>query len=288
MDIIIESLRADWESFLRIAPRLVYGLTIALIFWLIGRYSGRAIGNLLHRTVRTRPNARFFAYATSGVIASVGALLALGVMGFHGIAASLLATGGIVAIIIGFAFREVGENFLAGLFLTLSRPFEIGDLIKTGDLLGEVRSIELRNVHLRTFDGCDVYVPSAQLFREALFNYTQDGLRRPSFSVGIAYHEIPEDVIALLEKAVSNVADVLADPGPFVTVENFIAAYIEYEVFFWIDVTKSKRGYVAITNAVKIACWRALRDAGMTFSTDVTTALEIKSMPAVTLDRAAD
>ena len=281
MDIVIESLLADWRNFLGFAPKLLYGLAIAIVFLIIGKYSSRGVGQLLRRAVRTKSTAQFFQYLTSWLIASIGLLLALGVMGFHGVAKTLLATGGIVAIVIGFAFREIGENFLAGFLLAISRPFEIGDLIQTGNLLGEVRSIELRYVHVRTFDACDVFVPSAQLIRDPLYNFTKDGLRRPSFTVGAAYNEEPDKVISLLESAVSDCADVLHSPKPFVSVKNFSDQHIEYEVFFWIDVTKSKHSYVESQNIAKIRCWRSLRDANITFSTDVTTALEIKTMPEV-------
>jgi small-conductance mechanosensitive channel len=286
MELVIESLRADWESFLRFAPRLLYGLFLLLIFLIVAKTGGRLAARILERSDRFRSNKRFFRYIVTGTIASIGFLLTLGIMGFHGIVASLLATGGIAAIVIGFAFREVGENFLAGFFLTISRPFKVGDLIKTGDLLGVVRSIELRHVHVRTFDACDVFVPSAQMFREPLFNYTQDGLRRPSFVVGVAYHHEPDVVIDLLERAAANVADVLEDPMPFVTVKDFGALYVEYEIFFWIDVEKSERGYIATKNAVKISCWYALRDANLTFSTDVISGFEIKKIPAISVSLA--
>jgi len=275
MDFVLESLRADWEAFLRFAPRLIYGLVLLAAFVMAGKLAGKVVGRAIRHSTRLRANERFLQQVVSWSISAVGILLALGLMGFQGIATSLLATGGVVAIVLGFAFREIGENFLAGFFLTFSRPFELGDLIKTGDLTGTVRSIELRNVHIRTFDACDVFVPSAQIFREPLYNYTRDGLRRPSFTVGIAYHDNPEQVIALLENATKSVADVLPDPKPFVTVKDFGAQYVDYEVFFWLDVKKSERGYIATRNDVKVSCWRALREAGMTFSTDVTTGLDL-------------
>jgi len=284
MEFVIESLGTDWEAFLRFAPRLLYGLVLLIIFLIAARFAGRLVVNVLHRSIRMRSNERFFRHLVTWSISSVGILLALGVMGFQGIATSLLATGGVAAIVLGFAFREIGENFLAGFLLTVSRPFETGDLIKTGDLTGVVRSIELRHVHIRTFDACDVFVPSAQMFREPLYNYTRDGLRRPNFTVGVAYHDDPERIITLLEKAASGVPDVLSDPRPFVTVKEFAAQYIEYEVFFWLDVNKSERGFIATRNDVKTKCWRALRDAGVTFSTDVTTGLNIQSAPDLKVD----
>jgi small-conductance mechanosensitive channel len=284
MELVIESLRADWEAFLRFAPRLFYGLVLLVIFLTAAKFAGQFAAKVLHRSARFRSNERFLQHAVRWSISSLGVLLALGLMGFQGIAASLLATGGVVAIVLGFAFREIGENFLAGFFLTFSRPFELGDLIKTGDLTGNVRSIELRSVHIRTFDACDVFVPSAQIFREPLYNYTRDGLRRPSFTVGVAYHDEPEQVIALLETAARGVPDVIAEPQSFVTIKEFGAQFVEYEVFFWLDVNKSERGYVATRNDVKVHCWRALRDAGMTFSTDVSTGLDLKSAPDLIVD----
>ena len=279
MELILESLRGDWQAFLKFAPRFAYGVVLLLIFLLAARYGGRLVARLLERSAQLRTNAHFLKNLVTWSIASVGILLALGLMGFSGLAASLLATGGIVAIVLGFAFREIGENFLAGFFLTFSRPFELGDLIKTGDLTGNVRSIELRYVHIRTFDVCDVFVPSAQIFREPLYNYTRDGLRRPCFTIGVAYHDEPAQVIALLEQATGSTDDVIEDPKPYVAVKDFAAQYIEYEIFFFFDVSLGRRGYVEITNDVKINCWRALRDKGMTFSTDVSSGFEILQVP---------
>ncbi|MDH3419001.1 MAG: mechanosensitive ion channel family protein [Gammaproteobacteria bacterium] len=281
MDFVIETLRTDWEAMLRFAPRLFYGLVLLLFFLVAGRLGGNVVARVLRRTGRFRANEAFFRHLFTWAVGVIGFLLALGIMGFQGVAASLLATGGVVAVVLGFAFREIGENFLAGFFLSFSRPFEVDDLIKTGDLTGEVKSIELRYVHIRAFDACDVFIPSAQIFREPLHNYTRDGLRRPSFTVGVAYHDDPKTVVDLLERVTAGVKDVLQKPRAFVSIKEFAEQYVEYEVFFWLDVNKSERGFIGVRNDVKIACWQALREAGMTFSTDVTAGIEIKSTPAL-------
>lgn len=283
MQFIADSLRADWHAFLASTPRLLYAAILLVVFLVVARLSGNVVARLMHRSERLRANERYVRRLLVWAIRVVGVLAVLGVMGFEGVAASLLATGGVVAIVLGFAFREIGENLLAGIFLTFSRPFEVGDLIRTGDLTGTVRAVDIRSVHIRTFDACDVFVPSAQIFREALYNYTRDGLRRPSFTVGVAYHDEPGAVLALLEKVVRGVEDVLPEPRAFVDVKAFAAGWVEYEVFFWMDVSASRRDLVTVCNDVKIRCWQALHDAGMTFSTDVTTALDIRSAPALTI-----
>jgi len=285
MEFLITSLRNDWETFLSFSPRLIYALALMVVFVIAGNIMGRAIARLLRRSDRFRPNERFGRTVITWVFRLAGVLLALGVMGFKGVAASLLATGGVVAVVIGFAFREIGENLLAGLFLAFSRPFEVGDLIKTSDLTGTVRYIDIRSVHIRTADACDVFVPSAQIFTQPLYNYTRDGLRRQNFTVGVAYHDEPEEVVDLLRKATCGVVEVLRDPDVFVTVKEFTAAFVEYEIFFFLDMNVGKRGIVDVSNDVKAHCWRALREAGMTFSTDVTSGIDIRTLPPLAVEK---
>lgn len=285
MNYILDSLQNDWQAFLSFSPRLVYAALLLLIFVFASSLAGKLVTRVLQRSERLNSNVRFVRRIVVWTIRTIGILLALGVMGFQGVAASVLATGGVVAIVLGFAFREIGENLLAGIFMTFSRPFELGDLIKTGDLVGRVRAIDIRSVHIRTEDACDVFVPNAQIFREELYNYTRDGLRRPGFKIGVAYHDDPAAIVSLLQKTTAGVANVLAEPKAFVSIENFADSHVVYGIYFWMDTIKSSRDIVQLSNDVKIACWKALGEAGMTFSTDVTTALEIKSVPSLTLER---
>ncbi len=283
MEFVVESFQADWEAFLRFAPRLCYAALVLAVALLLAKLAGRATATTLQRTDRFKANHRFLRLLVTGLIGSAGLLLTLGVLGLQGVATSLLATGGAVAIVLGFAFREIGENVLAGFFLSFSRPFELGDLITTGGITGVVRTIELRHIHVRTADGCDVYIPSAQMFREALHNYTRDGLRRPSFSVGVAYQESPQRVMALLKEA-ANGPSVLTQPGPTVTIKEFASQYVIYEVSFWLDVLGSDRGLPALRNEVMVQCWQALADAGVALSSDVSSAIELTQTPPVRIE----
>lgn len=281
MQFVIDTLQADWEAFLRFLPRLLYGAVVMGVFLLLAGQLGR----LTRRLLAARAGTPLLAAVVRYGVAAAGLLMALNVLGFPGIAASMLATGGVVAIVLGFAFREVGENLLAGFFLSFSRPFQPGDLVRSGDLTGTVRAIELRHVHLRAADACDVFVPSAQIFREPLYNYTRDGLRRPSFTLGVAYHDDPEEVIAVLESALGQLPDVLADPPPLVSIRHFDAQVVEYQVLFWLDQNVTTQGPAQVERQARIACWRALREAGMTFSTDVRSGVDITSLPRLQLEK---
>ena len=286
MEFVLESLRADWQTFLNYSPRLIYAAIVLIIASLAAGGFSRLVGNVMRRSQRLQQQERYVRRLVLWTIQLIGVMFALGVMGFKGVATSMLATGGVVAIVLGFAFREIGENLLAGIFLNFSRPFEVGDLIKSGELTGTVRAIDVRSVHIRTADACDVFVPSAKIFKEELYNYTRDGMRRPGFCIGVAYHDEPEAVVSLLQNTIRQVEDVLPEPRAYVSIKEFADNWIVYELFFWVDITTSRRDLVGVTNDVMTQCWRVLRDAGMTFSTDVTSLLEIKSAPALTVQNA--
>ena len=135
MEFVTESLLTDWQALLRFAPRLIYALVLLVIFLVAARLIGRFSAGIFDRSRQLRPNKRFLQHVVTWAITGFGILLALGIMGFGGIVASLLATGGVVAIVLGFAFREIGENFLAGFFLTFSSELSTGvDILSAPDL----------------------------------------------------------------------------------------------------------------------------------------------------------
>ena len=275
MDAILQSLRTEFDALLALTPRLVTALVVLLAFVLLGRLAGRGVERLLRSTGHAGRYLTVSRRLVGGVIVLLGGVAALHVLGLTAIATSLLATGGLMAVIFGFAFKEVGENLLAGVFLAFSRSFDIGDLIKSSDLTGVIREIDLRHVHIRTGDGCDIFIPSAEIFRNPLFNYTRDGLRRGSFTVGIDYGDDPHRARGVLLEAVRGIEHVLADPAPAVELAGFNAAYVEVEVFFWVDTFGSGPGLSRVRTMVMEACRQALREAGFTFSSDVSTAVSL-------------
>jgi len=274
MDILIESLTTEWHRLLQLAPRL--GIAVALVvlcFW-IGRLFGSALVRVLSAGNLTGIHLNFFRTLTQWVLVLVGVILALNVLGLQTLAAGLVAGGGITAVALGFAFRGIGENFLAGFFLAFSRPFKVGDLIQSGDLAGVVRGIELRHTHVRTADARDIFIPSAQIFNNPLINFTRDGLRRPSFTVGIDYADDSERARGLLLDAARGVDNVLADPAPGVVISSLGPDYVELQVFFWINTFERGVSLPAVQTEVMERCRRALIENRFTVSSNVTTNLE--------------
>jgi len=270
MDILLESMMEEWQGLVRLTPRVLVAILVVIVSIFAGRLIGKVVVSVLSRGNFRPTHRNFFRNLTAWLVAMLGFIVALNVLGLKGLAASLVAGGGITAIVLGFAFREIGENFLAGFFLAFSRPFEVGDLIQSGDFQGVVKSIELRSTHIRSADGRDIFIPSSAIFNSPVTNFTKDGLRRLSFRVGIDYADDSEKVRRLLVETSRGVDNVLDAPEPGAIFSGLLAQYVELEVFFWIDTFKEGVDLGTVRNEVIERCRRVLMSSGFTVSANVT------------------
>ena len=271
----METFRSDWQALVAFSPRIIAAVLVLIVFYYLGKYFGRLIIAVVRKASVREIHEAFVRALAITLSLFFGLVIAFNILGLEKVAVSVLAGGGVTAVVLGFAFREIGENFLAGIFLAFSRPFKIGDLIKSEDIEGYVREIELRYTHLRTEDGRDVYVPSSQLFGRPVINYTKDGLRRISFTVGIDYSNDASDACALLEKTVRQVPGVLAEPKPNVYILALAPQYVELQGFFWIDVFKDSSRILAIQTEVLDQCRQALLEAAYIVSSETTSNIAI-------------
>jgi len=287
MDIILESFKKEWIVFLDFVPKILGALLVLIIAVWIGRKLAKFLVVLLAKTSLSGIHKGFFLNTITLLFTVLGLIIALDILGLEKAAASLLAGGGITAVVLGFAFREIGENFLAGFFLAFSRPFNTGDTIQSGDFIGEVKSIELRNTHIRSNDGRDIFIPSSQIFNQPLINYTKDGLRRPSFVIGIDYGDDAINAVRLLLEVAKNVEGILRTPSPGVSISELTPQYVQLEVFFWLDVFEKGIDFLSIKSKLMDNCRKTLLDNGFTLSSETTTniALSEKIPPDIPLKK---
>ena len=260
-----------WNSFLEVLPKLA----LALVILLIGFFVARALGNLIKRRLLSRAKdplmADFLGKVIKGILYAIVVLFTLQVAGFGGIAGSILAGAGVSAVVIGFAFKDIGENFLAGVILAFGRPFDVDDTIKVNEIFGKVKALQIRYTHIRTFDGKDVYVPNAQVMTNAVINYTADGFIRYDFIVGIAYEdkiEAAKDIIMQTVRAEPDVVHDEAHPA-FVIEEELGVSTMNLKVFFWVETIDYRGGALKIRGNVIRNVKEALEDNGFYLPADI-------------------
>lgn len=258
-----------WQAFVRFLPRGVMALLVVLLaFWVSGRIR-RLVGSRLMRKADDRLLTDFLSrLAKLGVIV-IGVLVALRIMGFTQVAGGLLAGAGVSAFIIGFAFKDIGENFLAGVILAFNRPFDISDTILVNEMLGRVLALNLRTTHVKTFDGKDIYIPNSIIIKQPVTNYTRDGLLRVDFTVGIDFGDDMDAARAVALRAVEQTEEVRYDFSPFVTIDELSVSTVNLRVYFWTDARDYRKGVIMLKSEVIRNVKTALLQEGFTLPANV-------------------
>ena len=168
-----------------------------------------------------------------GLIVAVGFVYALNTVGVS--IAPLLGLLGLLGLAFALAFQEVLGNFIAGVMLSLQRPFKVGDEIRTSGYAGTVEDVSLRTVTMRTFDGVRVHIPNSTVWDEPIENTTTLGTRRTTIGVGVSYDADLDSTQDLILETIRSIDGVSDDPGPQAFVHEFGDSSINFAVRFWHD-----------------------------------------------------
>lgn len=278
MNQILESFQLQFQALVGASPQILGALAAFVLFVVLGKLVSKGIGRLLGEQRSNIKQMRLVKVLSQWVFNLLGLVVALNVLGLSEIAVSFLAAGGLVAVVFGFAFKEIGENLLAGLFLSFSRSFDVGDLIESNGMRGIVKRIEVRAVHIRTADGCDIFIPSAMIYKNPLHNFTRDGLRQGAFKLGIDYGDNPGEAQSLIFSTISESGLVLEEPAPQVQLAAFAPGYVELSAFFWINTFASEEGLESVRTVLMKRCHQVLTEHGFTFSANVTTSVDMNPL----------
>jgi small conductance mechanosensitive channel len=230
---IVQPLQIVLAEIIRLIPGLISGLVIFIATIFISNLVRRAVRKTLERR-QTEPQVistlSKIAYWSVMVL---GITVSLQQVGFN--LTAFLAGLGIAGFTIGFALQDVSKNFIAGLLLILHEPFDSGEVIEVAGYTGTVMEVEVRATQIRTLDGLIVIIPNADIFTNAITNYTRSGKRRVELSIGVAYEHDPEQVRQRALAAIGNIPGLLAEPTPEVIFDNFGDTTFDLKLYFWVD-----------------------------------------------------
>jgi small conductance mechanosensitive channel len=207
-------LQAQLINLIAALPVFVVALLIFTIFFFGAKQSRR----LVTHTVGRRPQARnvglVLGRVAQGLVLLLGLLVALSIALPDFGAGQLIEVLGIGSVAIGFAFRDIFQNFLAGILLLLTEPFRIGDQIVVNNFEGTIEDIQARATMIKTYDGRRVVIPNANLFTESVIVNTAFAIRRSEYDVRIGYSDDLAQAKHLIVEAVKSADGVLAEPPP--------------------------------------------------------------------------
>ncbi|MCL6261579.1 mechanosensitive ion channel family protein [Aquiflexum sp. TKW24L] len=266
-------LLGDIGNLERVAISILFGLVILVFFHYISKWIKRLAVSRISKKTNDLLLADFVGNAFRILIFLFGITLLFRFLGLSGAVSGILASAGITAFIIGFALKDIGENFLAGLLLAFKRPFRIGDLIDIQGVRGRVISLNLRDTQIKTSDGKDVYLPNASIIKNPLVNFTIDGFLSYQFVVGLDYGSDYQKALNLIESTLKTVEGVLQERKPTVNISDLSPSTLNITVVFWVNTYDPVISDMKIKSNAILAVLTALEKEGYNLPGDI---IEIK------------
>jgi len=226
---------------LELLPDIGIGIAILGFFIILSMVIKNTITKRIKPKTKNPLLAVFLGKTAGLIIVLLGFIIFLNIIGLGGISKQILAGAGITTFVIGFAFKDIGENFLSGIMMAFKSPFQVGDLIETQGAIGYVLELNMRDSLIKTLDGKDVYIPNSQIIKSPLFNYTMDGYLRYEINVGLDYSIDINNTLEIIKLALSDIPEVLqGEKKPVIVVDELAVSTVNVRVLYWIDTFKSK------------------------------------------------
>lgn len=224
-----------WNTTLRVAPLIIFGVGVFITFFLLSR----PLSRLLTRPLGLLSESQLIRIVVRRLVALVIVILGLyfflRIAGLSQIALAIVSGTGVLGLVVGFAFRDIAENFISSLLLSTHRPFRLGDDIIVDGHRGVVQKVTARGTTLVDYDGNHIQIPNATVYKGVIKNLTANPLRRGQFDVGIGYDS---DIVSAqslgMEIMMANPA-VIDDPPPQILIDHLGSATVNLKVYFWVN-----------------------------------------------------
>ncbi len=231
----VDRLEVIWQMLVKAMPTILIGIGIVLAFVVLGwviRWIVRKIN-----TARDKPYALALALGrlASGLTMLLGLLIAALIVFPNFTPTKIFELLGFGSVAVGFAFRDVLQNYLAGILLLFTQPFRIGDAIIFGEYEGVVQDIQTRATFIRTYDGRRVVIPNGELFTNSVTVNTAYETRRVEYDIGIGYGDSIDEAKAILLRVMADDRTVNDTPAPQVLLVELGGEAVMLRARWWID-----------------------------------------------------
>ena len=263
--LVWQKLDAWANEFILLIPNLIAASLVALGFLALAWAIERLLRHLVRRAGRY-DLAHMLSSFAFWVTLFVGFLVVITVLLPSMRPVDIFASLGIGSVALGFAFKDILQNWIAGFFILIRRPFHRGDQIKIGDIEGTVQAVETRATLVKTYSGRLVIVPNSDIYTRSVTVNTAYEHRRNEIEVPVGLEVDLEAAMAVMREATLAVPDVLEEPPPDVLPWEFKDNNVNIRLRWW---TKSQRTYEVRTRAaVVFAVKQACEEAGIALPAD--------------------
>ncbi len=224
-----------WRDFVASTPFVLLGLFILVLSVIAGFLATRAMRAFLVNRIRAPLLRGLLARAAGVAVFLIGTYVVLRIAGLTQLALTVVGGTGLIGLAVGIAFRDITENYLASIFLSIQRPFETGDLVQVVGVTGYVQQLNVRTTVLMSLDGNLVQIPNSMIYKNSILNFTANPGRQESFTVGIGYDDPLERAQEIAHAVLTSHPAVQNDPEPWVLVDGLGPSTVNLKIYFWFD-----------------------------------------------------
>lgn len=258
-------------------PFIVAGIIVMALFWLLSRFVRWVLTTGSRRTRMDEQLRILVSRLSAGFLIVIGILTSLSVVIESFDFGQVIAGLGFTSFVVGFATKDILNNFLSGILILWQRPFNLGDYLFVGANQGRVEHIGVRATMLRKDDGEAIIIPNGEMYSTALTIRGAGKKRRMNLKFHLAFDEDLPRAKRLILESLTRTGGVTAEPTPNVYVTDYAAEGALLTVQFWIDTNENKP--LKVFDAAAIGIIDALRDAGVEINpgTEETAPAPVKS-----------
>ncbi len=231
---LLDKMQAMLKGFIFLLPNMVLALIVFAIFFFIARAIKKVVRNLTRDRRQARNLGMVLGRLAQGTTILVGLFIALSIVIPSLKANDLVQLLGISGVAIGFAFRDILQNFLAGILILLTEPFQIDDQIVFKDFEGTVENIQTRATTIKTYDGRRIVIPNSELFTNSVTVNTAFEHRRLQYDIGIGYGDDIDEARRFILEAVHETDGVLETPAPDAIVVELAGSTVNIRARWWV------------------------------------------------------
>lgn len=210
----VNIIRDGTAQFIAALPGIIIGFIVLVLFYRFSNFIKRQALRLLPDNRQKRTLGLLLGRLIRGVVIGLGVLIGMTIALPTFQPSELIQILGVGGIAVGFAFRDIFENFLAGILILLDQPFQIDDQIIIGDYEGTVEDIQIRATYMRTYDGRRVVIPNSELYKGSVTVNTAFEKRRSEYDIGIGYEDDIERAQEIMLSVMQTTEGVLQFPAP--------------------------------------------------------------------------
>lgn len=275
-----------WRDIIHALPFFAFGFLILALPFGAGLLTTRAARAFFRTRIQARLLRNVIARGAGVLVFLLGTYIILRVSGLTQLALTVVGGTGLLGLAVGIAFRDITENFLASIFLSIQRPFETGDLLEVAGETGFVQQLNVRTTILMTLEGHVVQIPNAAVYKSNIRNFTTNANRREDFVVGIGYDDSINVAQEIARKILDDHPAILNDPEPSVLAESLGASTVNLRIFFWVN--GHDHSWMKVRSSVIRLIKLAFQQNGISMPDEAREIVFPQGVPVTMLDRVQD